>query len=349
MQLLQKSALIKGIYVPSLNNKIEREVLQEINAFQIPHRQIVNVNKNQKKIFQNNFLLEINRGCPFQCKFCISSFHNSPFRNRSYENIINIIEDEIKMVNFKSVTLIGSCISAHPKFYEICKYLISKGLKITIPSIRLEHVNQKIIKIFEKANINTITIAPETGSEDLRFELGKKISNDTILSIANQIKDSSIRNIKFYFLIGLPNEKEENIMELISLLKKISDLGFNKNTLRVNINPFVPKFNTPYEKKIEFFLDKNYYTFRTKFKILEQNLRKIPSIKIKFQDVKKIIKNARFQALLSLGDLEISTLLNNYYFYGANFGALRKVQNDMRFDMNEYFSKIQSGYHPWNI
>ena len=82
---------------------------------------------------------------------------------------------------------------------------------------------------------------------------------------------------------------------------------------------------------------------------MEQNLKKIASVKIKFQNYKRIVKNARIQGLLSLGDQEISILLRNYYSNGANFGSLRKAQKETGIDINEYFMKIKTGYHPWNI
>lgn len=348
-EFLKRATLIEGIYVPYLNNKPKRAIIQDLNPSDIPYYQIINHDKRKKKIFQQNFLLEINRGCPFQCKFCISSFHNSPFRNRDYENIINTIDSGLKTSHFERISLIGSCISAHPRFKDICEYIVKKGLHLTIPSIRIEHIDKEIIEILEKAKIKTITIAPETGSEELRFKLGKKISNETIFSKIKLIKDSSINNIKFYFLIGLPNENEDDVNQLISFLKTISEMGFNKQALRVNINPFIPKFNTPYENHVDFFLASNDHELNKKFKKLEQNLNKIPSIKIKFQNYKKIIKSARIQSLLSLGDQEISKLLQYYYFNGANFGGLRRAQKEMGIDINEYFKKIQSGYHPWNI
>ncbi|MFX1276318.1 MAG: B12-binding domain-containing radical SAM protein [Promethearchaeota archaeon] len=348
-QLLDTIAHVEGIYVPSLNNNPKRVVLQDLDKSQILANQILSVNSNQKKIFQQNFLLEINRGCPYKCKFCISSYHNSPFRNRSYKNIVETIESGIFKTKFDTISLIGSCVSAHPKFIEICEYIINKGINLTIPSIRIEHINKKIIKILEKANIKTITIAPEAGSEKLRYEMGKLISNESIFSAIKQIKGSTIKNIKLYFLIGLPNEKDEDIRELILFIKAINNIGFNKNSLRININPFIPKFNTPFAKSIDFLLDQNFGSFKKKYQKMEQELTNLPSIKLKFKNYKSIIKNAKLQALLSLGDQEISTFLKSYYSNGAHFGALRRAQNELKFDINEYFMKIKSGYHPWNF
>ncbi|MCK4479446.1 MAG: radical SAM protein [Candidatus Lokiarchaeota archaeon] len=348
-EFLDKISQIEGIFIPSLNNKVKRAILKNLDDSTNPIFQLSSNDPKEKLIFQNNFFVEINRGCPYKCKFCISSFHNSPFRNRSYENIKNIIEDGINYSNFDTISLIGSCVSSHPQFKQICELIINNGIRLTIPSIRIEHLTSDVIQLIEKAAIKTITIAPEAGSESLRFELGKKISNEKIISVLTQIRESQIKNVKFYFLIGLPGEKEENIDDIIKLLKTVDQLGFKRNSLRVSINPFIPKLNTPYEKQISSYLEEKMTDLQKKFQKLERELKSIPSIKVKFRNFKLIIKNARLQTIISLGDQDITEVLLSYYHNGANFGALKKAESEFGFSLNDYLLKIRDCYSPWAI
>ncbi|MFX1495966.1 MAG: B12-binding domain-containing radical SAM protein [Promethearchaeota archaeon] len=340
---------IRGIYIASLKNNAHREILENLDKSPIPILQLITKKKEEKKVFEENFFLEINRGCPFQCKFCISSYHNSPFRNRSYENILKTIDDAIENSYFEKISLIGSCVSSHPKFFEICEYIVNHGKKLSIPSIRIDHITPKLIEILEKVNTKSITIAPETATESLRFSLDKKISNTKILEILTLIKDSKIRNIKFYFLIGLPEETDEDINQIIDLLKDVSNFGFEFNSLKVNINPFVPKFNTPFENKIDFYLSQNLKLLINRFQKIERGLKKIPAIKLKFQNPKEIVKNARIQTIFSLGDEDMSQLLIKYYSYGATPGAFRRSEKELKITLDDYLLKIKAGYKPWNI
>ncbi len=346
-ELLNRIKIIEGIFVPSLNNKVNRVILENLDESPVPEFQLISKSSGVQTIFEENFFLEINRGCPFQCKFCISSFHNYPYRIRSFEDIKRAIQEGIKYSDFETISLIGPCVSSHPKFYDICEYILRKGKRLTVPSIRIEHLTSNIIKILEKSNINTITIAPESGSEKLRFSLGKKISDEQIFSVLMKVKKSKIKNVKFYFLIGLPDETEDDINNIIIFLKKVSELGFEKNTLRVNINPLIPKLNTPYEKKVDFYQEINFNSFRQKFKKIETELKHLPSIKLKFQNPKLIMNNARLQTLLSLGNEEVFNLLLNYYSNGASFGALRRAEKTLGFSVDEYLLKIKSCYSPW--
>ena len=346
---LERIRGIEGIFIPELNNKVKRAVLKNLDESPTPIIQLISKSPGKESIFENNFFVEINRGCPYQCKFCISSFHNSPFRNRSYENIIEFIQESIRYSNYKTISLIGSCVSSHPKFKHICEYIINNGKRLTVPSIRIEHLTQNVIQLLERADIKTITVAPEAGSESLRFALGKKISNEKIISVLTQIRDSNIRNVKLYFLMGLPDEKGENINDIINLLKLLDNLGFDRNSLRVNVNPFIPKLNTPYEKEIFFYLKENLPELIKKYQKLEGELKKITSIKLKFKNFKLIIKNARLQAIISLGNQQLSDLLLNYYSNGATLVALQKAEKEFNFSLNNYLLKIKECYSPWII
>ncbi|MFX0076340.1 MAG: B12-binding domain-containing radical SAM protein [Candidatus Hermodarchaeota archaeon] len=346
---LSKVAEIEGIFVPILNNTINRVFLRDLNKSPAPTFQLLSKPDRERIIFESNYFIEVNRGCPFQCKFCISSFHNHPFRNKSYEEIIKAIETGLKFSDFEKISLIGSCVSSHPKFAEICEYILDAGKVFSVPSIRIEHLTPKVIQIFERCGVESITIAPETGTESLRYDLGKKISNNKILEVLGLIKNSKIKNVKFYFLVGIPNESDKDIEEIITLFQQIDEIGFKKNQLRVNVNPFVPKLNTPYENQCFFYLAENLDALKMKFATLERGLKKFASIKIRFQYPKKIVNNARLQTLFSLGDRNTAKILLTYYHYGANMGAMRRTENELNFSIDEYFKKVQAGYKPWKI
>jgi radical SAM superfamily enzyme YgiQ (UPF0313 family) len=279
----------------------------------------------------------------------LSSYHNYPFRNKSFDEIIKSIKNGLKYSKFEKFSLIGSCVSSHPRFSEICEFILNSGKRFSIPSIRIEHITPKIIQILERGGIKTITIAPETGNDSLRYDLNKKISNDLILHAIEMIHESKIRNVKFYFLIGLPKETDEDILGIVTLLKSIEKIGFTGNQLKVNVNPFIPKLNTPYENKCHYYLSENLNILLKRFKTLENELKSLSSIKIKFKHAKRTLNAARLQALISLGDSSISELLLRYYAYGATMGALRRAEKELGFSIDDYFRKIQAGYKPWTI
>ena len=83
--------------------------------------------------------------------------------------------------------------------------------------------------------------------------------------------------------------------------------------------------------------------------MIEKGLKHLPSIKLKFQNPKLIMNNARLQTLLSLGNEEVSNILLNYYSNGASFGALRRAEKAEDFSVDEYLLRIKSCYSPWTF
>ena len=147
----------------------------------------------------------------------------------------------------------------------------------------------------------------------------------------------------------MPEEKEENIDDIINLLKSFDNLGFNRNSLRVNINPFIPKLNTPYEKEIFFYLEENIHKMVIKYQKLKRELKDLNSLKLKFKNGKVIIRNARLQTILSLGNQRISDLMLKYYLNGATLGALKIAEKELDISINDYLLKIKECYTPWVI
>jgi len=346
--LLTNLKNLNGIYIPKLRNSVNRVILEDLDLFPIPYYQLRTASEVET-LFEGSFFLELNRGCPFMCNFCISSFHNYPFRNRSYENIISSLKNAIDFDNFHSVSLIGSCVSAHPRFLDVCNYIINNGKRLMIPSIRIDHLNDKVIKILETGQIKTITIAPETASEELRFELNKKITNKQIYSLLEKLRNSKINNVKMYFLIGLPSETEKEIYEIIKMIEKFEEFEFSKNSLRISINPIIPKLNTPYEKYTDLYLEENLRKLIKKLKILKEELKNLYSVDLKLANPKTVIKEARLQTLFSLGDENISELLLEYYKNGANFGSFKRAEKILDFSPSGYLKKIKECYSPWKI
>ncbi|MHA2267515.1 MAG: hypothetical protein ACXAB8_06905, partial [Promethearchaeota archaeon] len=162
------------------------------------------------------------------------------------------------------------------------------------------------------------------------------------------IRNSKIRNVKFYFLIGLPNEDEEDINEIVNLIKNIDLIGFESTSLRVNINPFIPKLNTPYENEVSYYLKERLNDLILKYKTIERELKGLSSVKLKFKNFKKIVTEARIQTIISLGDQEISELLLKYYQNGANYSAIRKAEGQINLSIDEYLLKVKEGYSPWD-
>jgi len=101
-----------------------------------------------------------------------------------------------------------------------------------------------------KGGARTITLAPEAGSQRLRQVIRKGVSEDDILKSVGKVAEAGIKQLKLYFMIGLPSETDEDIEGIINLTlsgKNILDRQQTGCRLSLNIAPFVPKAGTPFQ------------------------------------------------------------------------------------------------------
>jgi len=101
-----------------------------------------------------------------------------------------------------------------------------------------------------KGGARTITLAPEAGSERLRQMIKKGISEDDVLQSVTKLAGQKIRQLKLYFMLGLPSETDEDVEQIIDLAlscKRILDRGQSGCRLDLKLAPFVPKAGTPFQ------------------------------------------------------------------------------------------------------
>jgi len=259
---------IEGVYVPLLYDFIYEEdgILSEVNAQSGIKSEIKRSNLNElnrfdttSKILTPNtefactFLVEITRGCPHRCRFCVAS-HVQKCRNRSKDAVFRLAQSELAK-KAEKIGLLGSSVADHPRIGEIATHLVSMGNKISIASVRADSVSDGLLDALAASGQQTITLAPEAASERLRKAVGKNISLEKIFHVIESALERGILNIKLYFMVGLPTEEQADVDEIATLVERIRQLmmdsprpNISKSPrLTASVSPFVPKPHTPFQ------------------------------------------------------------------------------------------------------
>ena len=114
------------------------------------------------------------------------------------------------------VGIIGGGVSFHPRLAEIIRRFKKAGVNVHLPSLRLDEVDLEVIDLL-KDSIKTLTFGIEAGTEGLRKSMGKPLSDKAIFDRIEAIADMKSFNFKFYFMVGLPGEKREDVEAIIEL------------------------------------------------------------------------------------------------------------------------------------
>ena len=188
---------------------------------------------------KNMFLIEGERGCHRSCTFCVMRRStNGGMRLVTPERILSFIPEHAQRVG-----LVGAAISDHPKLPELLEKIISSGREVGVSSLRADRIARKpdISKLLRMGGYNTLTVASDAASHRLRKTISKGTLEKHIIECAKQAALHKYKVLKVYMMLGLPDEQDEDIEELIRFTLELAKI----HPIALGVAPFVPKKNTP--------------------------------------------------------------------------------------------------------
>ncbi|EKD52118.1 MAG: radical SAM family protein, partial [uncultured bacterium] len=197
--------------LPAYNIRVDQEQLTQYRRHHIenlnryPTHTVIHTPHTE---FGDTSLIEVQKGCDYGCKFCAECFVAAPFRERSLDMIQSQICRALK--HRKRIGLIGTSLLKHADFQGICEFIHAAGGTFTPSSLRANDLTDSVIALLTLSGHKTVSLAPEAGTDRLRFSLNKKITNSVLLEKIRLLADSGMHRIKLYFMIGLPHETDED-------------------------------------------------------------------------------------------------------------------------------------------
>lgn len=219
--------------------------------------------------FGKTLLVELQRGCVRNCSYCTLPGCFGKMRYRDSGMIKDRLEHIFSVNEVDRVGLVTPEAGDHPQIEDILDFLESRNKGVSFASLRIDRLTEKMLSALKRGGRHSVTVAPETGSDDLRFSCGKKFTNDIILEKLQLASSLGIDQAKLYFMTGLPGETDDDIRAITELSGRIiAETGMN---LILSVNPFIPKPGTVWSR-MEF---EGTAGIRKKYEILVQGLSKI--------------------------------------------------------------------------
>ena len=339
--------------IPDLKKKIKKAYLKNIDMFPLPENPIV---PNTEIIF-DRLSVEIARGCPQRCRFCQASFVYHPFRWRDPDYLVNYIERTVKESGFEDFSLSSLSTADYPYIeklmFEITKRLENDKVGMGLPSLRPKMIKEFMLELIKKTRKTGFTIVPEAGTERLRKVINKYVDDEEVFNALETAYKYGWRAVKFYFMIGLPTETEEDIEGIANILLKAFNLGrkFRKKIkIGATISVFIPKPHTPFQ----------WLGFAREDDIKERKEYLLNRIKDKREIFLKFhpYKTAFVETLLSRGDRRAGKIIYNAFKLGARFDAWDSEFNfkiweraieESEVDISPFFSELSLNEElPWD-
>lgn len=324
----------------ALPKRMEKRWIRNINTFTT--EQCISTPATE---FKDMFLTEVSRGCRRGCRFCAAGFLYKPARFRD----LNILASSfMRGINDrKRIGLLGTAVSDHPEIHSLCEYVLAHKGSVSMGSLRVDRLDERMVLLLAESGVETISLAPEAGTQRLRNVIQKGITDEHIENAVELIIAHGIFNIRLYFMVGLPTETEEDIEGIVRLVRRIKHHAIKCSAgkkrfrrITLSMNQFIPKPVTPFQwHPLE---DIN--LVRKKMRNLEGTLRREKSVKV----IHDVPKWNYIQTLLSLGDRRISKILLAVHKNNGNWSKAFKEVN-VNPDFYVYRHKSFEEILPWDI
>ena len=370
---LERIAEIEGVYVPKFydveynedgtiksftpNNphakeKITKQLCMDMDTDYYPEKPLVPF----CKATQDRVVLEIQRGCIRQCRFCQAGSVYKPVRERSLEYLKDKAYKMLKSTGHEEISLSSLSSSDYSELAGIVNFLIDefkgKGVNISLPSLRIDSFALDVMSKVQDVRKSSLTFAPEAGSQRMRNVINKGLTEDVILHGASLAFHGGWNRVKLYFMLGLPGEEVEDMEGIADLSEKIAELYYEeipkeerhgKVSIVASTSFFVPKPFTPFQWASM----NNKEQFLSKARIVNTKMKSLlnhKSIRYNWHEADVSV----LEGLLARGDRKISKVIYDAYKGGALYDSWsdsfdnniwEKAIADNNVDMDFYISR----------
>lgn len=345
-EFLHEAAKIPGIYVPSLYEvtykedgtlasftpvyedipaKIKKQVVTDMTAAVYPEKPVVPF----IKATQDRVVLEIQRGCIRGCRFCQAGMIYRPNREKGLERLKDLAHKMLASTGHEEISLSSLSSSDYSQLGELIDFLMEecekKHINISLPSLRIDAFSLDVMQKVQDVKKSSLTFAPEAGSQRLRNVINKGITVENIMEGSEQAFKGGWNKVKFYFMLGLPTETEEDMRAIPELANEVAALYYEtvpkserngKCQITISTSFFVPKPFTPFQWATMF--DPEEYLHRAKIvndHVKEQLNHK--SIRYNWHEADVTV----LEGVLARGDRRLSKAIQYVYEHGGFFDA----------------------------
>ncbi|GAA3874982.1 TIGR03960 family B12-binding radical SAM protein [Tessaracoccus defluvii] len=306
---------------PGVPHQVRKHTLMDLDEWPYPKHPIVPM----AETVHERYSVEIFRGCTRGCRFCQAGMITRPVRERNIETIGAMVQSGLKATGLEEIGLLSLSSADHSEIAEVTRQLADRyegtNVSLSLPSTRVDAFNIDLAnELSRNGRRSGLTFAPEGGSERMRQVINKMVTEDDLINTVAAAFSSGWRQVKLYFMCGLPTETDEDVLAIATLATRVIETGRKAAGTRdirctVSIGGFVPKPHTPFQWAAQADAE----TIDRRLMLLKDAIREDrnygKAIGLRYHDGKPGI----IEGLLSRGDRRVGRVIERVWREGGKF------------------------------
>ena len=345
---LTRLLTIDGIYVPSFYEPVYDDVgnFRELRALYPDARPVIykRVVRDMNgvmsvehpivpymDIVHNRMMMELFRGCSRGCRFCQAGIAYRPARERTEEHLRQMAHGLVEATGYDEMSLTSLSSADYSCLGRLVDDLMTdyagEKLSFSLPSLRIDSFSIDLAHRMQQVRKSGLTFAPEAGTQRLRDVINKGVTEENLLTACGAAFRHGWKQVKLYFMMGLPTETDEDIIGIAHLAKKVVDLytevrGRRGCKVTVSVSCFVPKPYTPFQ----WFGQLPMEEFQRRQQILKEHITD-RSITFHYHDARLSV----IEGVFARGDRRLAPALYEAWRNGARFDGWSDLFDDSRY------------------
>ncbi len=276
------------------------------------------------QLVHDRLSVEILRGCARGCRFCQAGMTYRPVRERTADQIVDSVLEGLKITGYDEVSLTSLSTTDHSCIREVLgrlnQQLEDTGIRVSIPSQRLDSFGVDMAESVAGEKKGGLTFAPEAGSQRMRDIINKNVTEEDLDRAAKAAFEAGWNRMKLYFMMGLPGERDEDIVAIANLADHVLELGRSvvpKNrrgsiSVSISVSVFIPKAQTAFQWCSQL----DYDDVKRRQHLLVSSVKN-RAVRVHYHDA----ETSLLEAALSRGGRDMAPVILQAWRDGARFDA----------------------------